>query len=272
MSPFKYFIESPKKDSHIERNLRGKTKLGTCCVLMPFRDEFKDVYGAIRAAVEGGQVCFKCTRPDDYREGGNIMDQVLQLIESAEVIVADLTTNNPNVFFELGIARTIKEEKKIILITQDNLESLPYDVRGLRVHRYDVSNGLKSLEDDVVNLFEKAGEYSWQFDVKDGESYRKDSKIFGLDNQLYMFELDSVEVGLGGAATFQTIVHRIEDGEKVDTTYSKKTLQEGDKVEIPGLGWTLQLKEVKRTEAELGISRYEAEFGISRYSPSQMAT
>jgi hypothetical protein len=53
------------------------------------------------------------------------------------VLVADLTGRNPNVFYELGLAHAM--QKPVILVA-DNLNDVPFDLRGLRVLSYDKNN------------------------------------------------------------------------------------------------------------------------------------
>ena len=89
-----------------------KPNLGECCVLMPFADQFNKVYETIRSAVEGGEVCFHCVRADEFLRGGSVMDDILAMIGSAEIIIADISRKNANVFYELGIAHTVKARRK----------------------------------------------------------------------------------------------------------------------------------------------------------------
>lgn len=242
-----------------------KVNLGECCVLMPYAKEFDNVYEAIRSAVEGGQVCFHCSRADDFRQGGSVMGDILELIGRAEIIIADLTDNNPNVFYELGIAHTARGAEKAILIKQGRLENVPFDVRHLRIiDYYPDGDGLEKLKSQLVSAFAEVGEYSWQFSVDDGRSYKKGQKIFGLDGQYnYTFGLSRVEVGQGGA-TFQLAVCRVEDGKEIELPEQDRNgLQEGSQIVIPGLGWELNLiKADGRT----------AKFGVGRRTPGQEAS
>ncbi len=62
------------------------------------------------------------------------MDQVWRGIRSADVLVAELTTKNPNVFYELGLAHAL--EKPVVLVSS-NQEDVPFDLRHIRVILYD---------------------------------------------------------------------------------------------------------------------------------------
>lgn len=66
-------------------------------------------------------------------------------IERADIIVADMTHNNPNVHFELGIALYLN--KNILRVTGRTLTELGFDVRGLEVYLYkDEETLLKNIE------------------------------------------------------------------------------------------------------------------------------
>jgi hypothetical protein len=60
--------------------------------------------------------------------------QFVTQIRSADVIVADLTHNNPNVHVELGIALT--ENRNILRVTGRSVTELGFDIRNLDVRQY----------------------------------------------------------------------------------------------------------------------------------------
>jgi len=113
----------------------------TCFVLMPFDERFKIVYETITKALKGLMIC---RRADDLPLGRPILERVLTGIRSAELIVADLTGKNANVFYELGLAHT--QTKNVLLLTQD-INDVPFDLRGLFCHQYSPNSvaGLKRL-------------------------------------------------------------------------------------------------------------------------------
>lgn len=61
-------------------------------------------------------------------------DQFKSKIQNADVVVADLTNNNPNVNFELGIA--LMQDKNILRVTGRSLTELGFDIRNLEVYTY----------------------------------------------------------------------------------------------------------------------------------------
>ena len=51
----------------------------------------------------------------------------------SRAVIADCTTRNPNVFYEIGMAQTVG--KPVLLITQDESD-VPFDLRHLRYIKY----------------------------------------------------------------------------------------------------------------------------------------
>lgn len=80
----------------------------------------------------------RCERADDIYGISGIMQSVWESINRAQVIIADLTERNPNVFYELGIAHTLG--KPVIMITQ-SMDYVPFDLRHLRCVVYDFKPG-----------------------------------------------------------------------------------------------------------------------------------
>jgi hypothetical protein len=94
-------------------------------VLMPFSADFDDVYqfGIKPACVEAGGYC---ERVDEQIFEGNILERIYNQIGKADLIVADMTGRNPNVFYEVGYAHGLR--KRVILLTQ-NSDDIPFDLK-----------------------------------------------------------------------------------------------------------------------------------------------
>ena len=101
-------------------------------VIMPFGESFDEIYSIFitKTCEEAG---FSVKRADDIRNSQNILKDILRGIVDSDIIVADLTDSNPNVYYELGIAHSFC--KPIILLTQE-INDLPFDLRSYRVVSY----------------------------------------------------------------------------------------------------------------------------------------
>lgn len=102
-------------------------------MIMPFDDEFFDTYGMLKERF-AGEFDFSHAG-DDVNTQQSILKDIVQMIYNADVIIADLTNLNANVFYELGIAHTLN--KKVIVITKD-ISQLPFDIKSYRALEYSI--------------------------------------------------------------------------------------------------------------------------------------
>jgi hypothetical protein len=117
-------------------------------VMMPFEARFDSVYEALQLAVaESGM---RCQRADDIWINNHIVDDIINLIWRARVVVADLSSKNPNVFYETGIAHTLGRE--VIQIAQ-SIDDIPFDLRAIRSLTY--LNNREGLEHLKVQIVER---------------------------------------------------------------------------------------------------------------------
>lgn len=114
-------------------------------VLMPFLKDFEDIYklGIKEAALSLG---IKAERVDEqiFREG--ILERIYRQIENADIIIADMSGQNPNVFYEVGYAHA--KEKLCILLT-NNVDDIPFDLKHHRHIVYEES--IIKLKDLIIN-------------------------------------------------------------------------------------------------------------------------
>jgi hypothetical protein len=68
-------------------------------------------------------------------------------------VIADITPDNPNVFYEVGYAHGIK--KPTILLSDRRRDKLPFDVSGFRTLFYDNTiGGKKAVEENLTKHLE----------------------------------------------------------------------------------------------------------------------
>jgi nucleoside 2-deoxyribosyltransferase len=73
-------------------------------------------------------------RADDVQKPGIILQDIVRSILESDVIIAEITPPNPNVFYELGYAHALS--KNTILLAERGKE-LPFDIRSYRCIFYD---------------------------------------------------------------------------------------------------------------------------------------
>ncbi len=124
------------------RNVVVAEDVPTCFVVMQFTEEFNILYrDVIRPVCES--YGYKVVRGDDFYTSGSIMEDVTQSIRSAALIIADVTPDNANMFYEVGYAHAIN--KPTILLSDKKRERLPFDISGFRTLFYENTIGGKSL-------------------------------------------------------------------------------------------------------------------------------
>lgn len=124
------------------RNLVVEAQQPMCFTVMQFTDDFDVLYtDVIKPVCE--QYGYEVIRGDDFHSSGQIMDDITQSIRSAALIIADVTPDNANVFYELGYAHGIG--KPTILLSDRRREKLPFDISGFRTLFYDNTIGGKAV-------------------------------------------------------------------------------------------------------------------------------
>ena len=101
-------------------------------VLMSFDDDFEVLYtDFIRPVLQ--ECGFDVKRADDIENNRNILRDIIEAIDRSDLVIAELTGNNPNVLYELGLAHALK--KPVIHLTQA-LDEVPFDLRSYRILEY----------------------------------------------------------------------------------------------------------------------------------------
>ena len=124
----------------------------TCFVMQPFAPPYGGYYDSVfKPAIEKADL--KPIRADAEIFGaGKVMDQVWRGIGSAKILLAELTTRNANVYYELGLAHALG--KPVVLVAADG-EDVPFDVQHIRVVYYDVNDpfwGQKLIDKVAENI------------------------------------------------------------------------------------------------------------------------
>jgi hypothetical protein len=120
-------------------------------VIMAFSPDMEPVFQGIAKVAK--QFGFDAKRVVDVKGDIRITDQIIKMINTAELIVVDLTHERPNVYFELGYARGLN--KTVITLARQGT-NVHFDVKDWRYIPYTDSRVVeqelsKWLEDDHSN-------------------------------------------------------------------------------------------------------------------------
>ena len=170
-------------------------------VLMPFDPKFDDIYkfGIKGAAGDAGAYA---ERIDEQIFMEGMLERIFNQINKADVIIADMTGKNPNVFYEVGYAHALN--KVVLLITQ-SAEDIPFDLK----HRQHIIYGGKI---DQLRT-ELTGKISWG--VIEAERRR-----MGQATEKISVRLNGVELSVGHDASMtkelrvetQQVISQLPDG------------------------------------------------------------
>jgi nucleoside 2-deoxyribosyltransferase len=135
-------------------------------VIMPFHIEFNSIYQElIKRPLE--DVGYEVTRADSLMDQQNILSSIVQGITKADVVIADLTLTNANVFYELGLCHGLGVP--VILIAQ-SITDVPFDLRSYKIHIYETHfDKIGKLRDFLRNIVirHQAGEIVFSNPIKD---------------------------------------------------------------------------------------------------------
>jgi hypothetical protein len=113
-------------------------------------------------------------------QAGDIREDMFSDLLLADVVIADITIYNANVFYELGIRHALRD-KRTILIKCSGFDETPFDIIGYRYTTYSKDNPAEALDNLVRSLTETI------------ESDRKDSPVFNVlpylkphDTEMYL--------------------------------------------------------------------------------------
>lgn len=112
-----------------------------CYVAMPFgrqqltggeEIDFDLVYEAVRPVIEDAG--FTPLRPDNVVSTGTVSRAVVEAVARAEVMIADVSTPSPYVFYELGLRHALAARTTLLLFAEGGTE--PANLQGVRMAYY----------------------------------------------------------------------------------------------------------------------------------------
>jgi len=155
----KIIAETVSSAISAQQQLDAMAASHSCFVLMPFAAEFDDIYQLGMKPVLH-ELGFRCERVDEIQHNDSILDRIYRGIQSADIVLADMTGKNPNVFYEVGYAHALRKE--VIHLTQRS-EDIPFDLkhRNHIVYGTSISNLRSRLKPRLEAWLESAnGEQS----------------------------------------------------------------------------------------------------------------
>lgn len=122
--------------------------------VMQFTSEYNDLYNeVIKPICE--ELGFESIRADEFYTSTPILQDIIESIQDSTVIIAEITPDNPNVFYEIGYSHAIG--KPTILLCDRKREKLPFDLSSFRTLFYENSiSGKNKIEVSLRKYLESA--------------------------------------------------------------------------------------------------------------------
>ena len=150
--------------------MKEKSTLPTCFLVCPIGKEgtktrLRSDYiqkSIVNPALDG--IFEVSTRADQMETYTRIDDHMIRSIIESELVIMDLTDENPNVFFEFGMRFALADKPYICICKKKQIDNLPFDIRQLKVI---------GLPDDLID-------YDEDFNQLDEDLYKAKSEIRNL--------------------------------------------------------------------------------------------
>ena len=150
----------PPRNRAPKRQNQNQVTKPLAFVIMPIRQRrtddhrnYKAIYDRyIKPPLE--ECGYRVLRADDIKSPGLITKDLVKNLANAELVIADLTEESSNVFYELGIRHALYKKGTILIIDESKSE-IPFDLGVNRVIKFKSDpEGLAYLGDEIVSCVE----------------------------------------------------------------------------------------------------------------------
>lgn len=130
-------------------------------VIMQFTAPFNELYADVIQPV-GNESGFVVVRADEICEPGLIIADIERQILESKAIIADITPNNPNVYWEVGYAYAVRKPTVLIAERGERATNLPFDVSPFRTLFYENSIAGKSKIEKRLRKYLASIQTEWR--------------------------------------------------------------------------------------------------------------
>jgi uncharacterized protein (TIGR02996 family) len=102
------------------------------------KNHYRGVYQSILApaAIEAG---YTPKRSDIEGAPGSITLDIVRDLADSDIVIADITEGNPNVFLEIGIRHVMRKSGTVHVVDKRYADAIPFDLRNYRAIEYSVN-------------------------------------------------------------------------------------------------------------------------------------
>ena len=203
-----YKIANVEKSFTQERNGAFMKK---CFVVSPIGDAGTDIRKNADQLYQHiiKPVCEKCgfiaQRVDELNTSESIPQEILDALNDYELVIADLTGHNPNVFFEIGY-RT-KSQKPIIHLKRKD-EIIPFDVSAIRTFEYDLTDldMVTATKDRLEQVIKNFKYDEIKESKKSSNNFENNMIVASLNDIQYKIDVLTEEIKKKENETIKTVI------------------------------------------------------------------
>ena len=150
----------------IKQNWGGKDFMKTCFVVSPIGETDREIRSNADKLFKYiiSPVCESCgfepVRVDQINDSDSITQTIIDKLLSSELVIADISGHNPNVFFEMGY-RKCTDKPIMHLKKKGETITIPFDVNTVRTFEYDLTD-LDNVEETKKRLEQTIGTFSFE--------------------------------------------------------------------------------------------------------------
>jgi len=100
----------------------------------PDHAQYRAVYHNLKPVVE--KAGYSVLRADDVQKSGAITKDIVKRLGESDLVVADLTELNPNVFYELGVRHALRGKGTVMILDDKRTPDIPFDLSAYRVIKF----------------------------------------------------------------------------------------------------------------------------------------
>ncbi|WP_186148961.1 hypothetical protein [Burkholderia gladioli] len=126
-------------------------------VLTPFDEAHARQFQIIQKVC--ARVGFNCVRGDEEQVFGDILPHIMRTMTRANVVIANIGSRNPNVYYELGIAQAL--DKTTVLISEADFKPA-FDLQSRRIVFF---NNESELETKLLETFARMTSHGTRIDL-----------------------------------------------------------------------------------------------------------
>ena len=222
----------------LAKESRGANNMKYCFVVSPIGEEGSEIRANADKLLKHiiSPVCQSCglsvERVDQINDSDSITQTIIDKLLSADLVIADISGHNPNVFYEIGYRKCTG---KPIVHLKCKGERLPFDVNTIRTFEYDLTD-LDNVEAIKERLQQTIAAISFEAadEPEENANDKNGNTVSGLLPILYQIQ-DSIadlknEIAKKDNETLQTIMqtslNNAAKAESTDATMMKLLLPE----------------------------------------------